>query len=139
MVRSAPMNRERRVAIRQTWGQYAVPRSNISLGFLIGTANNQAVEDSLKVESAQYGDIIRARFKEDYSNLTLKVISQLEWIDSHCSRAPFTFFVDDDMFINIVQLKSLIDVYRRGPEKQKIIIGHVLKMCVDNSSLRISK
>lgn len=128
MVRSAPRNLNQRIAIRETWGQYA-SRSDISMAFLIGTTNNQSVEESLKVESVMYGDLIRAHFREHYNNLTLKTISALEWMDTYCSRAEFMLNVDDDMFINVMQLLSFIDD-NRSEADQKIIFGHILKMFV---------
>lgn len=126
MVRSAPRNQNRRIAIRETWGQF-VSYGNISIGFMIGTTNNQSIEDSLEVESDLYGDIVRAHFIEHYDNLTLKMISILEWADSYCSKAEFILNVDDDMFINVMQLMAFIENNRSAAD-QKIIFGYLHKM-----------
>lgn len=126
MVRSAPKNQNRRTAIRETWGQYA-SYGNISIGFMIGTTNNRSIEDSLEVESDVYGDIVRAHFVEHYDNLTLKTISILEWADSYCSQAEFILNVDDDMFINVMQLMAFIEENRSAAD-QRIIFGYLHKM-----------
>ncbi|XP_055322562.1 beta-1,3-galactosyltransferase 5-like [Sitodiplosis mosellana] len=126
MVRSAPKNHNQRIAIRDTWGVYG-SRNDISLGFLIGTTNNHSTENSLEDESDLYGDIVRSHFTENYDNLTLKTISVLEWVDVHCSQAEFVFNVDDDMFINVMQLMSFIDD-NHSAANQKVIFGHLVKM-----------
>lgn len=136
MVISAPTNRDRRIAIRQTWGQYA-SGSNFSMAFLIGTTKNQSTEISLEAESDQYGDIIRAHFLEDYYNLTLKTISMLEWVDTYCSRVPFILHVDDDVFINVKRVMSFIDEHRLEAH-QKIIFGQLrTKKFVNSSNINI--
>lgn len=102
VITSAPVHREARLAIRQTWGHFGT-RRDIAIAFLVGAAG-QSTDDAIVAENYMYNDIIRGRFVDSYNNLTLKTISMLEWVDEHCSRASFVLKTDDDMFINVPKL-----------------------------------
>lgn len=117
------MHRDHRIAIRQTWGSLA-SRRDVAVAFVLGITNNQTIENSLETESYMYNDIIRGRFIDSYFNLTLKVISALEWTDKYCSQATYMLKTDDDMFFNVELLMSFIDQH---PPKihEKIIIGNM--------------
>lgn len=102
IITSAPVHREARLAIRQTWGHFG-SRRDIAVAFLVGAAG-QTLDDSIAAENYMYNDIIRGRFVDSYNNLTLKTISMLEWVDEHCPKASFILKTDDDMFINVPKL-----------------------------------
>lgn len=123
MVISAPSHFLQRLAIRQTWGSFA-HRRDISMAFIIGALEKQSIEPSLKDESDMYGDIVRARFIENYSNLTLKTLSMFEWVERFCSRTKFILKADDDMYINFPRLLPFIEQHR-SEEEQKIIYGRI--------------
>lgn len=122
-IMSAPSHQEARMAIRQTWGHYAL-RKDVSLGFIVGMSKISSMNDITAEESAVYGDIIRGNFIDSYDNLTLKTISFLEWIDNYCSQAHYILKTDDDMFINFTKLLGFIDKHWK---QEKTIYGRLAK------------
>ena len=123
LITSAPIHREARLAIRQTWGHYAT-RRDIAIGFILGATQTQSIEDSLAAENYMYGDIVRGRFIDSYNNLTLKTISSLEWIDTYCPKVSFVLKTDDDMFINVPRLLAFIDQHQK---ETNVIYGRLAK------------
>lgn len=123
VVMSAPGNIQARTAIRQTWGSYGQQR-NVNVLFIIGTTRDKELEKSIDDEVKLYGDIIRGKFYDSYSNLTLKTISTLEWMDKYCFNAKFLLKTDDDMFINIPRLLLFIDKHYND---KNIIYGRLAK------------
>ncbi|KAL5282030.1 hypothetical protein ACFFRR_005351 [Megaselia abdita] len=124
-VTSAPSHFDARLAIRQTWGNYA-NRRDISVAYLLGQSRNSTIEDKLDNENELYGDLIRGNFIDSYNNLTLKTISMLEWLDKNCNNPlpKFILKTDDDMFINVPKLLLFID--KHSTEK-KTIYGRLAK------------
>ncbi|XP_075986284.1 beta-1,3-galactosyltransferase 5-like [Anticarsia gemmatalis] len=102
LVTSAPSHAAARDAVRLTWGHYAA-RADVALGFVLG-APPAALRAAIAAEDALYGDVIVGRSLDSYSNLTLKTLSMLEWVDTYCPRAPRLLKTDDDMFINVGRL-----------------------------------
>ena len=51
-------------------------------------------------ESQITDDIVVENFLDTYSNLTLKSIFMLKWLNDRCSNARFVLKVDDDVFVN---------------------------------------
>nr|XP_049706167.1 beta-1,3-galactosyltransferase 5 isoform X1 [Helicoverpa armigera] len=102
LVTSAPGHAAARDAVRLTWGHYAA-RADVALAFVLG-APPPALRAAIDAEDALYGDVIVGRSLDSYSNLTLKTLSMLEWVDTYCPRAPRLLKTDDDMFINVPRL-----------------------------------
>lgn len=123
VIMSAPGNIEARTGIRQTWGHYG-QRSDMSIVFIVGTTNNTKLEKLVYNENLLYNDIIRGKFYDSYSNLTLKTISILEWTNKYCSKAKFILKTDDDMFINVPRLLSFI---KKHEKNKNIIYGRLAK------------
>lgn len=85
-----------------------------------------ALEPAIDAEDKLYGDLIVGNFVDSYSNLTLKTLSMLEWVDTYCPRVPKFLKTDDDMFINIPRLLA----YASAPNRinaTNTIWGKVLK------------
>lgn len=112
VIMSAPTHIEGRTAIRQTWGHYG-QRRDIGVVFIIGATADPKFELNLQREQDMYGDIVRGNFVDSYTNLTLKSISTLEWIDTYCSEVRFVLKTDDDMFINVPRLMSFVNRHRK--------------------------
>ncbi|XP_063972018.1 beta-1,3-galactosyltransferase 1-like [Diachasmimorpha longicaudata] len=123
IVMSAPLHTEARDAIRLTWGHYG-QRSDVSILFMLGTTEDPKLEAILEEEEGRYHDVIRGRFVDTYSNLTLKTISTLEWVDTYCSEAKFLLKTDDDMFINIPLLLSFTQSHEKD---RNIIFGRLAR------------
>ncbi|XP_043282165.1 beta-1,3-galactosyltransferase 5-like [Venturia canescens] len=122
-IASAPSHIEARTAVRQTWGHFG-QRRDIAIVFMLGKSRDAKLEKSLKFEENLYGDIVRGRYYDSYTNLTLKTISSLEWVSSHCGEARFMLKTDDDMFINVPRLLSFI--HKHAKEKN-VIFGRLAK------------
>ncbi|KAG7198312.1 hypothetical protein KM043_005714 [Ampulex compressa] len=123
IIMSSPNHFEARMAIRQTWGHFG-QRSDMSILFMLGATMDSRVETTVEKEQKIYKDMIRGRFLDSYSNLTLKTISTLEWVDSYCSEVKFLLKTDDDMFINIPLLQAFI--IKHGHSKN-VIFGRLAK------------
>ncbi|XP_076175546.1 beta-1,3-galactosyltransferase 5 [Ptiloglossa arizonensis] len=123
IVMSAPAHLEARMAIRQTWGHFG-QRSDISILFMLGATLDSKVETILRREQKTYNDVIRGQFLDSYSNLTLKTISTLEWVDSYCSKVKFLLKTDDDMFINVPRLQAFAT---RHVKDKNVIFGRLAK------------
>lgn len=121
VIMSAPSHIEARTAIRQTWGHYG-QRRDVSLVFMLGLTGNKNIEKLLQQEQRLYGDIVRGRNVDSYSNLTLKTISSLEWVSMYCSGVKFMLKTDDDMFINVPLLLSF--VYKHMNDRN-VIFGNL--------------
>lgn len=113
LVTSAPNHTDARLAIRQTWGHFN-QRRDIGIGFVVAVASQPALNEAIRVEQGVYGDLIQARFVDAYEHLTFKTVSMFEWIDSYCSRVPFMLKTDDDMFINVPLLLTLLEKQRQA-------------------------
>lgn len=122
VIASAPVHREARLAIRQTWGHFGT-RRDVAIAFLVGSAG-QTTDEAIAAENFMYNDIISGRFVDSYNNLTLKTISMLEWVDSECKRASFVLKTDDDMFINIPKLLQFIE---KKQTDKRTIYGRLAK------------
>lgn len=123
IVMSAPTHLDARTAIRQTWGHFG-QRSDMSVLFMLGTTSDRKVEMILRKEQNMYNDMIRGRFVDSYSNLTLKTISTLEWVDSYCSKVKYLLKTDDDMFINVPRLLAFVNKHSRD---RNIIFGRLAR------------
>ncbi|XP_011865828.1 PREDICTED: beta-1,3-galactosyltransferase 5-like [Vollenhovia emeryi] len=123
IVMSAPTHLEARTAIRQTWGHFG-QRSDMSVLFMLGTTFDARVEAILRKEQNMYNDVIRGRFLDSYSNLTLKTISTLEWVDTYCPKVKYLLKTDDDMFINVPRLLAF--VYKHAKDRN-VIFGRLAR------------
>lgn len=95
---SAPENKERRDAIRETWGG---KRDDVKLFFMIGVAKNQTLQGNIRREYQKHSDIIQGNFLDSYKNLTYKFIMGFKFVIYFCSRAKFILKTDDDTFVNM--------------------------------------
>ena len=115
VVHSHPSYRDRRDAIRHTWGRYGdgqqgEPRST-RLVFALGVDRNVSA-DAVRAESEIYDDIIQGNFVDAYKNLTLKSLFGLKWVSEQCARVPYMLKSDDDTFISIPYLIEILQATR---------------------------
>ncbi|XP_019872541.1 beta-1,3-galactosyltransferase 5 [Aethina tumida] len=122
-ITSAPSHESARLAIRETWGHYAI-RKDVAIAFMLGSTSDETLNTRLDAEQDLYGDIIRGKFIDTYDNLTLKTISLLEWVDNYCPKAAFVLKTDDDMFINVSRLLAFLSKHK--PD-QRAIYGRLAK------------
>nr|DBA20446.1 TPA: hypothetical protein GDO54_017223 [Pyxicephalus adspersus] len=109
LVSSAPSHRDRRDAIRQTWGGLASATASSSLTLFVLAVPDKAEERSALVhEAVTHGDIIQANFTDSYRNLTLKTLTGLVWALQKCQGAQFLLKTDDDVFVNTLALSAFL-------------------------------
>ncbi|KAG8299008.1 hypothetical protein J6590_002977 [Homalodisca vitripennis] len=97
-----------RLAVRMTWGQLA-RRSNLVIAFFVGRDPDPEVMEMIHRENTVYKDVVQVETGDVYDNLTLKVLSMLEWADRFCPLVDYVFKVDDDIFVNIPLLLRVSD------------------------------
>ncbi|XP_034473298.1 beta-1,3-galactosyltransferase 5-like [Drosophila innubila] len=119
LITSALKHADARMSIRQTWGHYGA-RRDVGIAFVLGRSTNRTVNEALSEENSLYGDLIRGNYIDSYNNLTLKVISALEWADLHCHHAKYLLKTDDDMFINVPMLLSFTADREKRKQKRAI-------------------
>lgn len=129
LVASALKHSDRRLAIRETWGdKIKLDKINVKILFLLGTTASQddELESQLNTENENYSDLVREDFLDSYQNLTLKTVAGVKWAAIFCSQTRWVMKTDDDMFVNIPLLMSHLDQkYSKG--NKRVITG-----CIKN-------
>lgn len=109
----APHNLVDRDTIRRTWGKESLILGKaVSLFFLLGLAadgqGDGQLQQQLRLESREHGDLLQSDFLDCYRNLTIKTMVMMEWLDNHCSTASYAMKIDSDMFLNVPGLVSML-------------------------------
>ena len=114
-------NWNRRQALRRT---YANPKlfKNVRFQviFFLGLSKVIGVQEAIKKEFDEYGDIVQGDFIDAYRNMTLKAIFALSWLSNHCSEADYALKIDDDTFLNLFEMISVM---------QKNLDGRLVVIC----------
>ena len=124
-VHSHPAHKERRDAIRATWG--SVVRNfnsqlHIGLVFLVGLSNvSQEINSAVRREGKLYRDMVQGNFTDTYRNLTIKSIMGLHWTTTFCCNTRYTLKTDDDVYFNT----SLLMSFLRGLPRQGVLVGSI--------------
>lgn len=98
---------DRRMTIRKTWAREA-KEANLKVIFVIGIPPNATTQAEIKREAATYGDLLQFAFTENYFNITLKAIAELNWSARHCNGSAYLLRVDDDVIVNVPRLSAAI-------------------------------
>lgn len=111
LIPSRSSNFKVRKTIRETYGLMSrdkVPEVNgrkidviIRTLFVIGTSNNETVEERIFNEHMKYRDILQVDVIDSYYNLTAKLLHALKWVNLYCSHVTFILKADEDIFVNI--------------------------------------
>ena len=109
-VSSAAVNRERRAAIRETWGSHPSLRVLFFFGF-------EFKQQAKLIEEAQiHGDIVQYDFVDGHRNATLKTTSMIHWAQRHrWPHRTHVLKIDDDTFLNTRLLFMHLDNYFNAP------------------------
>ncbi|CAH1774509.1 unnamed protein product [Owenia fusiformis] len=116
LVTSSAHEKDRRDAIRNTWGVVASPSSSLRLAFLLGKHSNDTVNALLREENKLHYDLIQEDFEDSYMNLTLKSVMALKWAVNFCKNTDYIMKTDSDMFINLDNLKDILKENPLGNE-----------------------
>ncbi|KAM5146255.1 beta-1,3-galactosyltransferase 4-like [Mantella aurantiaca] len=109
LVSSAASHRDRRDAIRQTWGSLSSATASSSLTlFVLAVPSKPEERSALEHEAVTHRDIIQANFMDSYRNLTLKTLTGLAWTLQKCQGAQFVLKTDDDVFVNTLALSTFL-------------------------------
>ncbi|XP_048779837.2 beta-1,3-galactosyltransferase 1-like [Ostrea edulis] len=107
--------------VRNSWGRYSKNEFyKTRLVFLVGTGDRADME-KVQRENGLHKDIILGGFVDTYRNLTIKSVFMLKWISSYCANAKYGLKADDDVFVNIPNLISAMNIKRQ--KLDKFIIG----------------
>ena len=81
--------------------------------FHTGSTLDENIQRSLEEESQEYGDLVQGDFLDNYYNLSYKAIMGNLWVAEFCSQAEFLVKTDDDMFVDMYEVKTcFIDLCR---------------------------
>ncbi|KAH9513034.1 Beta-1,3-galactosyltransferase 5 [Bulinus truncatus] len=108
-----------REVIRNTWlSEVRGSRKfkHVRYFFLLGRSDSQDVSRSVRDESLLYGDIVQYDFEDTYKNLTIKTVLALQWIYSRCPSSRFFFKTDDDVWVNVTNLLTTLQVHGKDLE-----------------------
>lgn len=102
-VHSKVNNAVNRNSIRETFGNTQnFQRLAYKVVFILGKGSTDEEKKKIKEESEKHHDIVQADFDDVHRNLSLKVLTFLQWIIDYCSDPTPRFIVkvDDDFFLN---------------------------------------
>ena len=74
--------------------------------FCTGSTFDENIQRSLEEESQEYGDLVQGDFLDNYYNLSYKGIMGNLWVAEFCSQAEFLVKTDDDMFVDMYEVKT---------------------------------
>ena len=93
--------------------------------FLLGKLTNNSADIKLTYESDTFGDILQEEFIDSYANLTIKSLMLLKWFQQNCdgehARVEYVLKTDDDMFVNLVNLREIVD----GDNNNNLLMGRL--------------
>ena len=130
IVCSAVHHFDLRQAIRATWAS-SIHKNKLStkLVFMLGAPSGeyQHLEHQVIKESAKFGDVIQEDFVDSYVNLTLKSIAVLKWATVFCQDVKYVVKTDDDVFINIANLVTLLMDVSTSQITTRFMLGSLIK------------
>lgn len=101
------------------------PPRRSKLVFLLGTSRGEnPISDIVQMESRMHGDIVVEDFVDSYTNLTLKSVFLLKWVHKYCPTAKFVMKVDDDIFVNVLNLQQTL--MNKTVTKTPLLTGNLI-------------
>ncbi|CAK8679821.1 unnamed protein product [Clavelina lepadiformis] len=112
LVKSAARDIERRKFLRRMWASLTkVDRNNFYTVFVIGKPND-TLQDTIQEEIRLHHDILQMSTPEDYQINGLKTLAGMKWASENLPSNYYYSTLDDDMWIDMLYVKELIDQYK---------------------------
>lgn len=132
VIKSSPVNYDRREVLRKTWAEERVYRgAHIRRIFVVGTSETgfqkAKFNNLLKIENKEHKDILQWDFKDSFFNLTLKQILFLEWMEQRCPQARFLLNGDDDIFANTFNMIEFLQGQEDNDGSKHLFVGHLIQ------------
>lgn len=121
LVKSDAAHLPLRMAVRRTWGKVVHP--NIKVVFLLGYYS--IVQDLIDVEAKSEGDVLQGDFIDIYDNNINKTTMAYQWAVDNCINTQYLLFVDDDFFVNIININQYL-LSLSSQETSQLFIGSII-------------
>ncbi|XP_038633894.1 N-acetyllactosaminide beta-1,3-N-acetylglucosaminyltransferase 3-like [Scyliorhinus canicula] len=130
VIKSSPLNYDRREMVRRTWGKERVFQGvQIRTVFITGVAPDQKERKKLnrvlEMENQQHQDILQWNFIDTFFNLTLKQYKLMQWLDDYCPGAQFIFNGDDDVFVHS---DNMVEYLQDMNASQHLYVGYLIAL-----------
>lgn len=122
-IHSKPSNFQRRMDIRNTWGNKSI--TNVSILFFLGLEEKLENQGKIDSENEKYNDIIQGNYIDSYYNLTYKHASVVKYFVYYCPKAIYNVKIDDDVFVNIPAVNHYLgEVVDQCTNKKNLLLCH---------------
>ena len=92
--------------------------------FVIGKSLNSTVNRLVQNEAREYGDVILGDFLDSYRNLSLKMLTGLQWANAFCP-SKYVLKTDDDCYVNTYSLIEWLREYHTNQSWRDLYVGRV--------------
>ena len=72
---------------------------------MLGRPEDGQKQEKLREENKKHGDIVQGDFLDTYHHLSYKAIMGNLWVSQFCDQAEFVVKTDDDMFIDLYEVR----------------------------------
>lgn len=130
-VYSAPKNRAKREAMRQTWLSTVAKEPLVEFRFVVGNSSKPQDQRALAEEQQRYGDLLRLPVVENYRNLTLKTLE----FQSHAglrfgSAVDFIVKCDDDVYAHVPTLVKTLQSLKAKTKGEPVYSGGMTSLAM---------
>ncbi|KAM4739131.1 N-acetyllactosaminide beta-1,3-N-acetylglucosaminyltransferase 3-like [Anableps anableps] len=130
VIKSSPMNYDRREVLRKTWAKERLHNGVwIRRIFILGTSGSgyqkEKVNKLLKAEQNDFSDILQWDFSDTFHNLTLKQMLFYQWMERSCPNARFLLNGDDDVFAHTDNMVEYLQNLRDNDGSKHLFTGYL--------------
>ncbi|CAF3066613.1 unnamed protein product [Rotaria socialis] len=125
IIMSKSNNFKTRDAIRRTWasGKDLGIYSSINIKYFFLIDFDEKLSHNMRLENNIFHDIIQVELPEQYTLVTQRVLSLIEWSFRYCRTAKYLFKTDDDIFVNLILLLKFISSLIKTPTNNSFLIS----------------
>jgi hypothetical protein len=101
----APHFFDKRAYIRDSWANKSYYNtSDMRVLFVMALSKDEEVNERVRNESLEYGDMIVEDYMDSYFNITIKVLGALKWASEYCPSVRYVLRINDDIVVNTPKL-----------------------------------